>query len=119
VLNAKIRIRPEQDVLVAHVAGEVDHSNAGDLLAITTSQLTNDVLGVVLNFSETIYLDSAAINVIFVLREQLKRRGQDLALVILPDAAPHDALSLAGVLSTIAVSETVDAAVVGIRDGAG
>jgi anti-anti-sigma factor len=118
VLNASLRMRSDRDVIVAGVAGEIDHSNAGDLLATTTARLTNDVLGLVLDFTDATYLDSAAINVIFVLRERLSSRGQHLGLVMLPDAAPHDALSLAGVLDTVTISETADSAVSGICDAA-
>ena len=114
--TAEIRFSAEQDVMVVTVTGELDHSNADDVLVTATTALTGDTAGVVLDLTGVTYLDSAAINVIFLLDDQLQRSGQHLRLAMLPDAAPRDALAFAGVLAAVTVTETVGSATASIRD---
>lgn len=62
----------------------------------------------VLDLSQLSYLDSAGIQLIYTLRENLSVRGQTLQLVIPSSSAAHDALRLAGVLHQVPTAETVE-----------
>ncbi|HTU31172.1 MAG TPA: STAS domain-containing protein [Solirubrobacteraceae bacterium] len=93
-------------MLVAELTGEIDLSNAesvGQAIAETTSNLD---AGVVLDLSALRYLDSAGIQFMFRLREQLRTRGQSFALVIPAQSASNDALRLAGVTLHVETFET-------------
>ena len=93
-------------ILVAEVTGEIDPSNApsiGEAIAETTS---NQETGVVLDLSALHYLDSAGIQFLFRLREQLRTRGQSFALVMPAKSASNDALRLAGVTLHVETFET-------------
>jgi anti-anti-sigma factor len=97
-------------VLVAHVDGEIDMSNADELGNAFSMRLTNDALGLVVDLRKVDYVDSAGIHLIYALRERLDNRGQELRLVVGPGAAISEALRIADVSRTVRAFETVDAA---------
>jgi anti-sigma B factor antagonist len=100
----------QKGMLIAELTGEIDMSNAdsiGQAIAETTS---NQEAGLVLDLSALQYLDSAGIQLLFRLREQLRMRGQSFALVIPSRSASNDALRLAGVTPHVDTFETRDAA---------
>jgi anti-sigma B factor antagonist len=105
------------DVVVAHLSGEVDMSNAEGIGSAVLEATGNETLGVVLDLTEVRYLDSAGIYVVFGMRSRLRARGQVLRLVI-PAASPvDDALRLAGVQRHVDVVETVDEGVQAVQAG--
>lgn len=97
-------------VVIAHVDGEIDMSNADELGNAFSLRLTNDALGLVVDLRQVDYLDSAGIHLIYALRERLDTRGQQLRLVVAQDAPICEALRIAAVPRTVAAFETVDAA---------
>ena len=54
------------------------------------------------------FLDSAGIQLIYQLREDLRARGQILQLVVASTSPTHDALTLAGVTHHVEIVETLD-----------
>jgi anti-anti-sigma factor len=93
---------------VAALTGEVDLSNAraiGEAIAQTTS---NQEEGLILDLSALRYLDSAGIQLLFRLREQLRARGQVLTVVIPAKSASNDALRLAGVTLHVETFDTLE-----------
>ncbi len=105
------------DVVVAHLAGEVDMSNAESIGSAVLEATGNDALGVVLDLTGVQYLDSAGIYVVFGMRSRLRARGQVLRLVI-PDGSPvNDALRLAGVQRHVDVVETVAQGIEAVQAG--
>jgi anti-sigma B factor antagonist len=101
-----VRFSHQAGSLVAELTGEIDLSNAesiGHAIAETTS---NQETGVVLDLSALSYLDSAGIQFLFRLREQLRTRGQSFALVMPAKSASNDALRLAGVTLHVETFET-------------
>jgi anti-sigma B factor antagonist len=93
--------------VVAALTGEIDFSNADGLLTATVRFVSSDAELIVLDLSEVDYLDSAGIQLIYRLREDLRARGQSMSLVIPPDSAVDDALRLAGVKGQTQTFETV------------
>lgn len=104
------------DVLVAHVTGEIDMSNAREIGTAVLEATPNGAMGIVLDLSEVDYLDSAGIYVVFEMRNRLRARGQVLRLS-LPEGSPvDDALRLAGVQGHVEVAATVDESVAGLQE---
>jgi anti-sigma B factor antagonist len=95
-------------VLVAHVFGEIDVSNAGELAAAISERTPNDAVGVVLDLTDVDYLDSGGIHMLYRLRESLRARGQSLAIVVPASSAVIDALRLAGIGRNLELVETLD-----------
>ena len=67
---------------VARVRGEIDMSNVGQLSTTLQNAVVKSAAGLVVDFSETRYLDSAGLHFIFDLGKRLRDRGQRLFLVV-------------------------------------
>lgn len=94
--------------VIAHVRGEVDASNAGWLGARLRALMTNQSDALAIDLTETTYLDSAGIALIFALVEELATHQQHLHLVI-PEGAPTARmLAFAGVESAVQVHASRD-----------
>jgi anti-anti-sigma factor len=100
---------------VARISGEVDISNVVDVRLALQSSVEQSSAGLVVDFSETKYLDSAGLQFIFDIGKRLRDRGQRLYLVV-PKASP-----VAGVLEIVNVDslaprcETIDDALERLR----
>lgn len=83
------RVSEEQvgDVTVAAVDGEIDASNAGEIGDRLRAALTNRSFALVIDLSDTTYVDSAGINLLFALATEMGQRQQQLHLVI-PEGSP-------------------------------
>jgi anti-sigma B factor antagonist len=96
--------------VVARLTGEIDMSNAAGIEEAIALGTPNHVMTVIVDLSELDYLDSAGIQLLYQLREQLQVRGQSLRLVIAADSPAADALRLAGVMDELDVSPTLQEA---------
>jgi anti-sigma B factor antagonist len=112
---ADVSFSSDDDIVVASLRGEIDMSNAGELGETIGRGLTNDAMALVLDLTAVEYVDSAGIHVIYELHERLRTRGQDIRVVIAPDALIGEALRLADVPRAVGVAESVDAALVSLR----
>jgi anti-anti-sigma factor len=105
------------EVVIAHLTGEIDMSNAENIGAAILESTGNEALGVVLDLSDVRYLDSAGIYVVFGMRSRLEARGQLLRLSV-PEGSPvDDALRLAGVQRRVDVVQTVEEGVGAVQAG--
>jgi anti-anti-sigma factor len=72
------------DLPVARVEGEVDASNAAELGIRLRELVSNQSAGLIVDLTATTYLDSAGINLLFAIGDQLVARQQRLRLVVGP-----------------------------------
>ncbi|HWT24292.1 MAG TPA: STAS domain-containing protein [Solirubrobacteraceae bacterium] len=70
------------DVPVARIEGEVDAANVADVAARLRGLMTNRAMRLVVDLAATSYLDSAGINLLFAIGEELRSRQQKLHLVV-------------------------------------
>ncbi len=84
-------------VLVASIIGEVDGSNSSDLRLALANRLPSTASALVLDLSETSYLDSAGIHTVFELGRRLAARRQALRLVVPADSPMRRVLELCAV----------------------
>ena len=105
---AELRVELHDSLLHARLSGEVDMSNAEELREAIAAATPNDALGVILDLSEVIYLDSAGIHLIYRLRDSLATRAQGLRLAIPPDSLVNDTLRLAGIERGRDILDTVE-----------
>jgi len=115
-----IQFSTYEAVVVAHISGEVDMSNAPDMATTIGSAATNEMTAVVLDLSDVEYLDSAGIHLVFTLRENLRARGQEMRLVVPGDSPVNDTLRLAGVSQLAPPSRDLAEALrdLGVEEGA-
>lgn len=113
---ADVRFETLAGVVVAHVEGELDMSNASDLGAAITARVPSDARGLVLDLADVGYVDSAGIHVFFDLRERLTRRGQQIRVALAADATIATSLEYAGVQRTLGAARTVRDAIADLED---
>jgi anti-sigma B factor antagonist len=107
---ADLRVETVAQVVVAHLHGEIDLSNARELGEAISRHVSNEALGLVLDLTDIAYVDSAGIQVIYELRERLETRGQQIRLVVAPASPIADALRIADVLTAVRTDATLEAA---------
>jgi anti-anti-sigma factor len=112
---ARIAEEWRDDLVLARIEGEIDASNVADIGSRLRSLLSNHSTAMVVDLSATTYLDSAAINLLFALRDEMGFHQQRLALVIPDGSSIGRMISLTGLDRTVAVRPTADAAVAVIR----
>jgi anti-sigma B factor antagonist len=83
---AVTRIVEEPDVAVFAVSGELDISNGRDLKTEIWSVLDAGALRIVLDLTETTFLDSTAIGIIIAANKRLRPIGGSLAIVNVADS---------------------------------
>src|SRR3954464_2280669 len=96
---------------VARIRGEIDMSNVGDLSMTVQGVVGQASAGLVIDFSETQYLDSAGLHFIFDLGKRLRDRGQRLYLVVPPGSPVGSVLEIVNVDLLAPRCETLEAAV--------
>jgi anti-anti-sigma factor len=82
-----------EDVSVVAVRGEVDISNVGSLREAVYA-LANDALGVVVDLTQTSFMDSTTVSLLFDLHASLSRRRQALRVVCPPGSTPRRLLEV-------------------------
>ena len=108
---AKLQVEHRQGVLVAHVAGEIDGSNAADVGERLLGELSNQARGMVLDLSETEYFDSSGVHLLFDMARRLKLRQQELRVVAGQESFAADLLELTGFAGAAPVDDSVSSAV--------
>jgi anti-sigma B factor antagonist len=83
---AHLDFESRNGVLVVHVKGEIDLSNADDIRDDVTQRVEPADAAVVLDLAQTTYLDSSGIRLLFDLAQRLQSRRQQLALVVTDQA---------------------------------
>ena len=97
----RVHLGSEQDVVIARLVGEIDLGNADLVEREITGSLSNVPRALVVDLTETSYLDSAGIRLIFGLAERLSRRGQELRLVV-PDGATIERVLVLTIVGEVA-----------------
>jgi anti-anti-sigma factor len=92
---AEIVIR-DGDVRTVVVSGEIDMANVLELERGILGDLSNQALGVVLDLSNTTYIDSAVVGQLYSSRKRLTRRGLALQVVSRAGTHVHRVLELTG-----------------------
>lgn len=113
---ADIGFESDGDVVVASVRGEVDMSNAGEIGEAIGRRVSNETHSLVIDLTSCEYLDSAGIHILYELQDRLRNRGQDIRVVVPTGAMIAEALRLADVPRAIGSAETVEAALVSLRE---
>ena len=92
-----VRIEERDGVVMAALRGEIDFSNARQISGELTAAVSNRALGVVADLSDTSYLDSSGVQLLFDLGERLAEHQQRLVIVAPPGSRVWRLLSAVGV----------------------
>lgn len=111
---ATVTMATIEGVPVARVIGEVDASNARQVRDRLTDAVPNTAMGMVVDLSSTEYLDSSGVQVLFEIADALRRRQQELRLVVDPDSFVADLMNAVDLGSAVSQAATVGEAVDGL-----
>jgi anti-anti-sigma factor len=107
---ARIVAETRGDVEVARIEGEVDVSNADALAARLRGLLTNRSVALVIDLGPTTYLDSSGIRLLFSLADELRRRQQELHIVIPETSLLQRVVTITGLDNALPTHATLEAA---------
>jgi anti-anti-sigma factor len=113
---ARITFERDGDVELARVAGEVDASNVNDLSAKLLDEVSNQTRGLVLDLTQTSYIDSSGISLIFDAAARLRTRRQKLRLVVPPRSFVGEVLSAVSMQESVPIDSALPDAVQAISD---
>jgi anti-sigma B factor antagonist len=104
---ARISFESDGDVELAHLTGEVDASNVEKLSETLLERLSNKARAVVIDLSETSYIDSSGISLIFDAAARLRNRRQELRLVVAPRSFVAEVLAAVSMQESVAIDPAV------------
>jgi len=112
---AKITVEAHDEGPVVRVAGEIDLSTSDDLRNDIVHAVPHDAHGVVLDLTETTYLDSSGIRLLFELAERLQARRQRLVLVVAEEALVRRVVVLTKLDDAVPLLQGIDEALLALR----
>jgi anti-anti-sigma factor len=112
---ADVKFEEQDGSPVAHIRGEIDMSNVGEVSLTLQNAVTQSAAGLVIDFSQTEYLDSAGLQFIFDIGKRLRDRGQRLYLVVPPRSPVAAVLDIVHVEALAPRLESLDQAVERLR----
>src|SRR3954449_7750869 len=104
---ANLQIELGEDTAIGHLSGEVDASNAPGFMTQLKDAVPNTAIGLVLDLSQTTYIDSSGLPLTSALADARRRRQQALQLVVAPDTFIADVLAAVSLAGTAGTSATV------------
>jgi anti-anti-sigma factor len=108
---ADLKLESIAGLPVAHLSGEIDRSNAAELGDRLSTAIDDDGGGLVVDFSELVFVDSTGIRMLFALAAELKRRQQALRVVVPDGSHLGEVLDTVGMKRAAATDHTVAEAV--------
>jgi anti-anti-sigma factor len=116
---ARLSLESQGDIELARVAGEVDASNVDDLSERLLAGVSNRARALVIDLSETSYIDSSGISLIFDAAARLKNRRQQLRLVVPPRSFVGEVLAAVSMGESVAIDAEMDDALRAIESADG
>ena len=110
-----LEVEQRDDVVLARISGEVDLANAADLANALGAAISNAALGLVVDLSETGYLDSAGVHMLFELAERLTARQQTMRVVVPEGGRLRRVLDVVALDETVPILASVDEALASLR----
>jgi anti-anti-sigma factor len=104
---ARLSFDSKGDVELAHVAGEVDASNVDQLSETLLETIPNKARAVVIDLTETSYIDSSGISLIFDAAARLRNRRQELRLVVPPRSFVAEVLAAVSMQESVPIDSAV------------
>jgi anti-anti-sigma factor len=112
---ARVEDEWHHEIPVARLQGEIDASNVDEVGERLRSLLTNRSVALVVDLSQTTYLDSAGINLLFALGDEMRGRQQRLAIVVADPSPIARMIALTGLDQAMPVHATLAEALGDVR----
>jgi anti-anti-sigma factor len=105
---ARVEGRDHNGFRLVRISGEIDLSNVSLVMDAISVAVPGDAARVVLDLTDTAYLDSSGIAMLFRLAERLGHRRQEVRLVVPADAPARAVLELTRVETVMPMVESLD-----------
>ena len=106
----RVAVETRGDVAIATIEGEIDMSNAQAIGDRRRGALTNRSRARIGDLGPTTYLDSSGITLLFGLLDELRRRQQELHVVLPAESPLHRVISIVGLDRAVPLHETLESA---------
>lgn len=106
--DTQLTTEERDGIVVARVSGEVDLANAPRLSRSLVKAMPNDAVGMVIDLSDTTYLDSSGVSLVFELAERMQSRQQKLRVALPEDAPLRRVLRIVNLESVVPIAVTVE-----------
>jgi anti-anti-sigma factor len=113
---ARLSLESDGDVELARVAGEVDASNVDQLSEKLLAGVSQDSRALVLDLTETSYIDSSGIGLIFDAAARLRNRRQELRLVVPPRSFVGEVFSAVSMQESVPIDAALSDALEAVGD---
>ena len=100
---ARLSFESDGSIELVRVAGEVDASNVADLTRRLLEAVPNTSTALVLDLTETSYIDSSGISLIFDAAARLRNRRQELRLVVQPRSFVGEVLAAVSMQDSVPI----------------
>jgi anti-anti-sigma factor len=94
-------------VPIAHVRHDIDAATVAEVQTQLDQAVGPDALSLIVDLSDTGYIDSAGIDMLLRLNERLSQRRTKLMLVISPQSQLHRLFHIVGLEHTVAIHVTM------------
>ena len=110
-----LRVEEVEGVPVVRLIGEIDMATADEFQARLLSALPSEAPGLVLDLTDTDYMDSSGLKVLFVTASRLREIKRGFRLVLTDVSPIAKLLSVVGAEDALAVDPSVPDAVKGVQ----
>ena len=100
---ARLTFETDGEVELARLTGEVDASNVADLSRRLLEAVSNKARALVLDLTETSYIDSSGISLIFDAAARMRNRRQQLRLVVTPRSFVGEVLAAVSMQDSVPI----------------
>jgi anti-anti-sigma factor len=107
---ARVEDEWHDDVRVASLVGEIDASNVDDIADRLRAMVSNRSFALIVDLSGVSYVDSAGINLLFALGEEMRGRQQRLTIVVHEGSPIARMISLTALDRAVPTHDTLEAA---------
>lgn len=105
---ARVEVELRDDLCVVRIGGEVDISNARELSARIQAAIPNTILRIAVDLTETTYLDSAGVQLLFLLADRLRVRRHELRLIVPQGSSIRAVLELTSLPTIVSLEDRLD-----------
>jgi anti-anti-sigma factor len=116
---ADVRLDDRDGVLVAQLVGEIDLSNVDDIRALLIARVAQDTGALVLDLTDTTYLDSTGVRLLFELTQRVHARRRQLRIVVTDEALVRRVILLTKLDDQVPIDQSVDEAIAALRSQGG
>ena len=110
-----LRFDEVEGVPVVRLIGEIDMATADEFQDRLLVALTDEAPGLILDLTDTDYMDSSGLKVLFITATRLREIRRGFRLVLPEESPVSNLFSVAGAEGALSVDPTVDEAVAAVK----